>query len=72
MPPMVNKSVESLLEKSNKNDKILVAALPTPHNKWTIHSMWCDNLVMLTLGRGGPVVWINEKDAQENDINDND
>ena len=71
-PPLVTKSVESLLEKSNKNDKILVAALPTPHNKWTIHSMWCDNLVMLTLGRGGPVVWINEKDALANDINDND
>ena len=71
-PPQVTKSVESLLEKSNKNDKILVAALPTPHNKWTIHSMWSDNLVMLTLGRGGPVVWINEKDALANDINDND
>ncbi len=71
-PPLVTKSVEALLEKTGKNDKVLVAALPTPHNKWSIHSMWSDNLLMLTLGRGGPVVWINEKDAAKNDINDND
>ncbi|MGB5556429.1 MAG: nitrate reductase subunit alpha, partial [Paracoccaceae bacterium] len=29
----------------------------TPHQKWGIHSTYSDNLLMLTLNRGGPVVW---------------
>jgi len=44
----------------------------TPHNKWTIHSSWSDNLLMLTLGRGGPVVWMSEKDAAKINLKDND
>lgn len=28
----------------------------TPHNKWSIHSMYFDSLPMLTLFRGGPTV----------------
>ena len=27
----------------------------TPHNKWSIHSEYQDNLFMLSLSRGGPV-----------------
>jgi nitrate reductase / nitrite oxidoreductase, alpha subunit len=27
----------------------------TPHQKWGIHSTYTDNLLMLTLNRGGPV-----------------
>jgi nitrate reductase alpha subunit len=30
----------------------------TPHQKWGIHSTYTDNLMMLTLNRGGPVVWV--------------
>ena len=44
----------------------------TPHQKWGIHSTYSDNLLMLTLGRGGPIVWISEKDARELTIADND
>ncbi|HJV46064.1 MAG TPA: nitrate reductase subunit alpha [Bacillota bacterium] len=44
----------------------------TPHGKWNIHSMFQDNLLMLTLFRGGPNVWINDKDAAEIGIKDND
>ncbi|AQR78807.1 nitrate reductase subunit alpha [Paenibacillus larvae] len=44
----------------------------TPHNKWSIHSMYYDNLTMLTLFRGGPTVWMNKDDAVEADIEDND
>jgi nitrate reductase / nitrite oxidoreductase, alpha subunit len=44
----------------------------TPHNKWSIHSMYFDSLPMLTLFRGGPTVWINKDDAQEAGIRDND
>ncbi len=44
----------------------------TPHGKWNIHSTYYDNLIMLTLFRGGPVVWISDKDAEEAGIKDND
>lgn len=50
----------------------LVLRYLTPHGKWNIHSTYQDNLHMLTLFRGGPTVWLNNEDAEENDINDND
>ena len=44
----------------------------TPHNKWSIHSMYFDSQQMLTLFRGGQTVWMNEKDAAEIGAKDND
>ncbi|MDO8346696.1 MAG: nitrate reductase subunit alpha [Rugosibacter sp.] len=44
----------------------------TPHQKWGIHSTYTDNLLMLTLSRGGPCVWISEDDATRAGIVDND
>ncbi len=44
----------------------------TPHSKWGIHSSYNDNLRMLTLFRGGPVVWVSETDAQKIGLKDND
>ncbi|RLK48761.1 nitrate reductase alpha subunit [Alkalispirillum mobile] len=44
----------------------------TPHQKWGIHSTYTDNLLMLTLSRGGPCVWISEIDAKKVGIKDND
>ncbi|WP_297771717.1 nitrate reductase subunit alpha [uncultured Roseovarius sp.] len=44
----------------------------TPHQKWGIHSTYTDNLLMLTLNRGGPVVWMSEVDAQKAGLVDND
>ena len=44
----------------------------TPHQKWGIHSTYSDNLLMLTLSRGGPIVWLSEIDAQRAGIEDND
>lgn len=44
----------------------------TPHQKWGIHSTYSDNLMMLTLNRGGPVVWLSEEDAKQAGIEDND
>ena len=35
----------------------------TPHSKWSIHSEYQDDLLMLTLFRGGPVVWCSVEDA---------
>ncbi|HZM84612.1 MAG TPA: nitrate reductase subunit alpha [Candidatus Limnocylindrales bacterium] len=44
----------------------------TPHSKWSIHSEYQDNLLMLTLSRGGPTIWISEPDAAKIEVRDND
>ncbi|RIQ18823.1 nitrate reductase subunit alpha [Jiangella rhizosphaerae] len=44
----------------------------TPHSKWSIHSEYQDNLLMLSLSRGGPVVWMSPADAAAIDVKDND
>ncbi len=44
----------------------------TPHGKWHIHSTYFDNHRMLTLSRGCEPLWINDKDAEELGIKDND
>src|SRR5699024_12868053 len=44
----------------------------TPHNKWSIHSMYYDAQPMLTLFRGGPTIWLNKDDANDAGIEDND
>ncbi|MDC3413511.1 nitrate reductase subunit alpha [Aquibacillus sp. 3ASR75-11] len=44
----------------------------TPHNKWSIHSMYFDSKPMLELFRGGPTIWLNKDDAAEAGLDDND
>ncbi|SFO33469.1 nitrate reductase alpha subunit [Pseudonocardia ammonioxydans] len=44
----------------------------TPHSKWSIHSEYQDNLFMLSLSRGGPVVWMSVEDAGAIGVRDND
>ena len=44
----------------------------TPHSKWSIHSEFQDNLHMLTLFRGGPVLWLSREDAAALEIADGD
>jgi nitrate reductase alpha subunit len=44
----------------------------TPHGKWSIHSTYSENNRMMTLSRGGYPVWLNDKDAAELGIRDND
>ena len=44
----------------------------TPHSKWSIHSEYQDNLHMLTLFRGGPVLWLSVEDATSIGVRDND
>lgn len=44
----------------------------TPHSKWSIHSEYQDNLHMLTLFRGGGMLWISREDAEALEIRDND
>jgi nitrate reductase alpha subunit len=57
--------------RSNGNPEILLNFI-TPHQKWGIHSTYTDNLIMLTLSRGGPIVWLSEDDARRAGIVDND
>ncbi|MFI0896258.1 nitrate reductase subunit alpha [Streptomyces sp. NPDC020983] len=44
----------------------------TPHNKWSIHSEYQDNLLMLSLSRGGQVIWMAPQDAAAIGVRDND
>ncbi len=44
----------------------------TPHSKWSIHSEYQDNLLMLSLSRGGPTVWMSPADADAIQVKDND
>jgi len=57
--------------RSNGNPEILLNFI-TPHQKWGIHSTYTDNLLMLTLSRGGPIVWLSEDDAKRAGVVDND
>jgi nitrate reductase alpha subunit len=44
----------------------------TPHGKWHIHSTYGDTLRMLTLSRGCEPFWMNDKDAADIGVTDND
>lgn len=52
--------------------KHIVLNYLTPHSKWSIHSTYAENLVMMTLFRGGKIIWINDEDAHQIGVNDND
>ncbi len=44
----------------------------TPHGKWSIHSTYSENNRMMTLSRGGYPIWLNDKDAADLGVSDND
>ena len=71
-PPVDLKTVPGALKTNHDGSPHLVLNFITPHQKWGIHSTYSDNLLMLTLNRGGPVVWISETDAKKAGIRDND
>ncbi len=71
-PPIDTRTIKPHIdEKGNGNPQIVLNFI-TPHQKWGIHSTYTDNLLMLTLSRGGPIVWISEDDAKQGGIEDND
>ncbi len=70
-PPLDLKTTWVKGMKPNGESEIVLNFI-TPHQKWGIHSTYSDNLLMLTLNRGGPVIWISETDAQKVGIVDND
>src|SRR3546814_9620514 len=71
-PPVDTKTVKPLLGRRSNGNKEIVLNWITPHQKWGIHSTYSDNLIMQTLSRGGPIVWISEDDARAAGIVDND
>ncbi|MDF2766113.1 MAG: nitrate reductase subunit alpha NarG, partial [Rhodospirillales bacterium] len=71
-PPIDTRTVEPVWGRSPNGNAELVLNFITPHQKWGIHSTYSDNLLMLTLNRGGPVAWIAEPDAKKAGIADND
>jgi len=68
----VNTKTLAPVASQNKGEKEVALNWITPHQKWGIHSTYSDNLLMLTLNRGGPVIWISETDAKKIDVEDND
>jgi nitrate reductase alpha subunit len=71
-PPVDLKTTAEMLGVKSNGAPELVLNFITPHQKWGIHSTYSDNLLMLTLNRGGPVVWLSETDAKSAGIADND
>lgn len=71
-PPINTRSVRPMLGKKENGNKEILLNFVTPHQKWGIHSTYTDNLIMLTLSRGGPIVWVSEVDAKKAGIEDND
>src|SRR6202142_1978338 len=71
-PPVNTKTIAPMLGKKPNGHKEVVLNWITPHQKWGIHSTYSDNLIMQTLSRGGPIVWLSEDDAREAGIEDND
>ena len=71
-PPVNMRTIAPVIDKLGQGHKQVVLNWITPHQKWGIHSTYSENLLMLTLSRGGPVVWISEKDAARIGVADND
>ena len=71
-PPIDTRTIKPVIDTKPNGEKQIVLNFITPHQKWGIHSTYTDNLLMLTLSRGGPIVWISEVDARKAGIVDND
>jgi nitrate reductase alpha subunit len=71
-PPIDTKTIKPIIDTKDNGHRQIVLNFITPHQKWGIHSTYTDNLLMLTLSRGGPIVWISETDAKKVGIEDND
>jgi nitrate reductase alpha subunit len=71
-PPVDLKTTAGIQNIKPNGNKEIALNFITPHQKWGIHSTYSDNLHMLTLNRGGPVIWLSEDDAKSIGVVDND
>ncbi|MVO90848.1 nitrate reductase subunit alpha [Streptomyces sp. p1417] len=70
-PPLDQALLGEQPQPSGEGKSVTVRYL-TPHSKWSIHSEYQENLLMQTLARGGPVIWISVADAESIGVADND
>jgi nitrate reductase alpha subunit len=71
-PPLAYAEIYGDQGSGDASRRELVLNFLTPHSKWSIHSEYQDNLHMLTLFRGGSMLWMSREDADALDIHDND
>ncbi len=71
-PPIDTRSVQPDEGRAAKRLSGKSAEFPDAAPEVGIHSTYSENLLMLTLSRGGPIVWLSETDAKELGIEDND
>ncbi|MCW8329093.1 nitrate reductase subunit alpha [Photobacterium sp. SDRW27] len=71
-PPIDTKTITPIINKKPNGNPEIALNWITPHQKWGIHSVYTDNLLMQTLSRGGPIIWMSEVDARKVGIEDND
>ena len=70
--PRISLEASGNLLRSSAANRSLTLACITPHGKWHIHTTYYDDLRMLTLSRGVEPFWLNDQDAAEMGILDND
>jgi nitrate reductase alpha subunit len=71
-PPLAYARIFGEQGSGDEERRELTLSFITPHSKWSIHSEYQDNLHMLTLFRGGAMLWMNVDDAAALEIHDND
>ena len=70
--PANQRALSGYRDVADNGNKAIILNFMTAHQKWGIHSTYYDNERMLTLSRGGPVVWMSDIDAANAGIVDND
>jgi nitrate reductase alpha subunit len=71
-PPLAYAQIYGDQGSGDTSRRELTLSFLTPHSKWSIHSEYQDNLHMLTLFRGGSMLWMSREDAAALEIADND
>jgi len=71
-PPVDTVAIGDLPMEEVENGNAKLLRFLTPHGKWQIHSSFRDTWQMTNLFRGGPLCWLNDDDAAEIGVEDND
>ncbi|MFA5701475.1 MAG: molybdopterin-dependent oxidoreductase [Desulfuromonas sp.] len=71
-PKPDHSTLQDFLVTSTSDKKSIMLNYLSPHGKWGIHSTYSDNHHMLTLSRGCHPFWLNDQDAAQIGVFDND
>jgi nitrate reductase / nitrite oxidoreductase, alpha subunit len=69
--PRIDLAASRNLRSTGAEGPALTLNCITPHGKWHIHTTYYDNLRMLSLSRGIEPFWLNDRDAAEIGVADN-